>query len=606
MDTGVSGQKITKQYKYLHNNHHYGDIIMPLKLLKEAVLESKYSANKKETLKTIQEAVGKKAALRIIESYEVTPEDYDKWLTVINGYAVENGLNIRSKAGFEDVAYAVLENDPAPIDEGTKDAIVSTLWANQRAKMSHNKVQKALRAQEEEEQLNFAIKQLKGREDEQKSRRAPAEGACGGKRSRHMEDEQESVFSQAYKSAKGMEDEEDYGVPYTDDREWDEDAGVSFTRDKYGNKVFDDEPWYEEDRNEWFKHRRNQEDEEDTELSPDQVMQWARQFERGDISADEFRDLVNFMSDDETDEDSDDDMTWDRDRTQWDDEDRTNGEFNLDSDYEDEQYDDFDPNEEFDPRDFDEDYNDDNEGDLGDDELDFEDPRDADIMRRGREMEHSRDLEDFDPASDEGSDRIDHIMKRGRDMERAQRLMDTEPPMRSKSKPRAFYAAENEEVGKKDYSSPFHNGQTVQHKKDKNNYVVEIPDGPGDMVGVMDNGRIRMIPSKELIAVHTGHEDEESTSKPSSGGKVSFLHDVLTGTNSHENMKKLQQEIETDAANAWTTHHAKMPKNPHPKGSIAYKAWEKGIATAAKAVWAPKPVLDVKVKPKPKAKPKKR
>ena len=72
-------------------------------------------------------------------------------------------------------------------------------------------------------------------------------------------------------------------------------------------------------------------------------------------------------------------------------------------------------------------------------------------------------------------------------------------------------------------------------------------------------------------------------------------------------MKALSSKIENDGANAWTAHHAKLPKNPHPKGSIAFKAWEKGVASAAKEVWAPKPVLvDPKTKAKPKPKPKKR
>lgn len=551
---------------------------MSFTLLKDAILESKYSTTQKQTIMKIQEAVGDKTSTyRLVEAHEVGPEDYSTWLDVVKGFAQENGINIKRKSDFEDVAFAVLENDPKMLDQDMQEAVVNSLWAAYRAELQHAKVQGVTRAKEEEEQVQYALKKM---------------------RSRHMEDEQESEFSQAYKSAQGMEDEELWDEEKADravrqgKMSWQE-----FNRQKRNKEAWNhmnNMPNKGDDR--WSNNAMEDEefgDDADGELTPDQAQQWAQQFARGDISAKEFKDLVN-QTTYETDG-SDEDMTWDRDRTQWDDQDRSRGRFP--DEFEDEQLELDD--DEFDPRDF---YDGDDNFDFGDDEGFDDDLGDEDIIRRGEQMQRGRDLEDFDFASDEGMDRDENIMSRGRDIEKSKRLSDIEP----RSRPRALYA-EQEEVGTKDYSSPFKSKQLVQSKRDKANYVVEIPDGPGDMVGVRIGNRITMIPSKDLVAVDTGTEEEESTSKqPSKGGRVSFLHDVLTGSNSDVNIKKLQSEIETEAANAWTTHHAKMPKNPHPPGSIAYKAWEKGVKQAATAVWAPKPVLDPKAKTKAKTKPKKK
>lgn len=415
---------------------------MLLNLIKNAVNESKYSSHKKKTISTITEAVGSaEIARRIVEAYQVGPSDYNKWLDVILGYARENGYNLSRKATFQDVAYGVLENDPAPIDIDMQDAIVNTLWANFKAQQQQSKVDKVHRAKEEEEQLKYALKKMRGHEDEQ-----------------------EAAFSQAYKAAQGMEDEE-----------------------------------YDFD-------------------SLDQ-------------------DDVDYI---------------DRNAQDWDEQD----EFTYD----------------------------DMDDDFGDRDIEFD--RDEDIMSRGREMQHSRDLEDFDPASDEGMDKYQQIQGRGQRMRHERDLEDFDPA----SKPRTYRALEQEEMGKKDYASPFHSGQVVICKKDGKSYTVDIPDGPGDNVGINVDGIVKMVPAKDL-EVPKAREEEETTSKQS-GGKISFLHDVLTGEHSREHMNALQKKIEIEAANAWTRHHAKMPKNPHPKGSIAYKAWEKGIASAAKEVWAPKPVVD--------------
>lgn len=436
---------------------------MLLNLIKEAANLAKYSENKKRTIRIIEQATDRKTAQRIVEAYQVTPDDYSKWLDVILGYAREEGVNIRNKTSFRDVAYAVLENDPAPIDFDMQDAIINTLWANFKAQQQHSKVQRVARAKEEEEQLNYALRKMKGQEE---CEFTPVTNIPG------IEDEQESEFSQAYRAA--FQDEE-----FDPEDEFD-------PRDRYLDAGDRDRGYRDEGHEETFGN----------------------------------------------------DEDW------WEDQDQQT------------------------------------------------EDEDADIIRHGKEFQHSRDLEDFDPSSEEGMARDEDTINQGSKLTQARDLEDFDQvslPTRRKPQPRAYYAAEQEEVGRS-YASPFTKGQLVTCKKDGASYRVEIPDGPGNQVGILVNNRIKMVPSKELETPHA--KEEEETTSTQSSGRISFLHDVLTGENSREHLLTLQKKVEDEGANAWTRHHAKMPKNPHPTGSIAYKAWQRGMEKAAKDVWAPKPVLD--------------
>jgi hypothetical protein len=372
---------------------------MSFKLLTEAIHEARFDGQTKQSVKVLEKAIGKDKARRIVEGYQISPKDYKKWLGVVKGYAQSEGIRLSTKAAFVEVAHAVLENDPAPIDVSMQDAIAETLWAHFKAEQQHSKVQKITRAHEEEEQLSYALKQMRGGCEE--------------------------------------EEEEDYQSDDFDDIDNDEED-------------FDD------------------------------------------------------IGDDETD---------------------------------------------FGGSGFDDDLDDFEDDDFEDD--DFEDD----------------DFEDDDQFSDEGE----------------------------------FEDDDEFEIEDEEASSPFTYGQLVQYKKDNGTYKVEIPDGPGDNVGIMMGSRIRMIPSKDLI-VPKADEDEEVNQFTSERPKISGLSDILSGANSQQHLKQLQNEIETTAANAWTKHHAKLPPNPHPRGSLAAKAWERGIKKAASEVWAPKPVVDPKLKPKPKKK----
>lgn len=452
----------------------------------------------------LERIMGKESARRVVEAYQVTPDDYTQWLEIIKGYAADEGINIRTKAAFADTAFAVLENDPAPLAEDMKEAIVDTLWTHFKAAQQHSKVLKAGRAQEEEEQLKYALRKMRGK----------------------TEENEESGFAQMLKQSTGMEDEEYDDVDDTEDYDYED---------------------------------------TDSSIPTGEVSHLTDLLTTGRITYDQFKTKLNKLEGF-----------------------RRRGRSSGSQDrfeFEDEEVDSMPA--EFDPRELDTRFG--NESSVRSrnkmnlprrDEVGTFD-EDRNIIQRGNQMRRSKELEDFDQSSDEGMDRDIDLMRK------------------AKSQPKSYYATESEE--QTDYASPFSKGQLVSCKKDGNTYKVEIPDGPADMVGVMVGGRIKMVPAKDLEVPHAS-EEEESTSKHSKG-TVSFLHDVLTGVNSRQNLAVLQKNIENDGANAWTAHHAKLPKNPHPAGSLAAKHWQKGIEAAAKEIWSPK---KVEVLPKTKAKTKKK
>lgn len=328
------------------------------------------SETRLDTFESVSDLLGKESTKRIFETYEVSQHDYAIWLDVIKGFAEEEGINIKLKRNFEEVASSVLENDPAGIDEELQGPIIQKLWLDYRSSLTHDRVNKVVRSQEEEEQLHYALNQMKRKKS-----------------------------------------------------------------DKFNESTFD-------------------------------------------------------------------------------------------------RYDDID--------DYDEDYNDEpyDEWDEVDDE---------------RYSKSDR----YTPKYDKSTENIISSLK--------------------------DYSVEDEEQ----LCKSFKKGCQVKYKKDGNVYTVEIPDGPGDTIGVVIDGRIRIIPSKELELLSTPEENEEQMSKYK---KTSVLHDLLTGEKSKEHITKLQKEIENDGANAFAIHFSKSPRNPYQSKSVAYNAWKRGYESAAKEIWQPKKV----------------
>lgn len=69
-------------------------------------------------------------------------------------------------------------------------------------------------------------------------------------------------------------------------------------------------------------------------------------------------------------------------------------------------------------------------------------------------------------------------------------------------------------------------------------------------------------------------KEEEEKGKP----KKTNLHQMLSGPRS--TITQAQKEIEADGENAWKAHQ--LPSNPHPKKSMAYAAWERGMKRAVR------------------------
>jgi hypothetical protein len=70
-------------------------------------------------------------------------------------------------------------------------------------------------------------------------------------------------------------------------------------------------------------------------------------------------------------------------------------------------------------------------------------------------------------------------------------------------------------------------------------------------------------------------ENEENSVTPK---KMSVLQQMLTLPKT--SISKLVKDVESEGAAAWKQHS--LPANPHPKGSMAHKAWERGMFGAIK------------------------
>ncbi|MCK9369694.1 hypothetical protein M0R04_07280 [Candidatus Dojkabacteria bacterium] len=665
---------------------------MSFNLLKEALLQIKLSDKQNTTISILESVVDTKTARRIVESYQVSEPDYKKWLDVICGYAKDEGLKISSKNVFADTAGAVLENDPAPIDQDMQEAIINVLWAKYKAQKQHSKVERVARAQEEEEQLSYALNKMKGCQDEEQ----PGDTLRARNRNFNtmnsmdaQENEESSgAYTTGFRHGKGgqirtsryaqmgrdpgREYERGYKKGQLDNQlndpfrrkeeneessSWFYDLGVKHKKsgqkpipkyapfDKDSDRVEYDRGYTAGD----LDHQQGEENEEPSKAydigfthgvqGKKQVTQyahfgkaWTAKYNRGFAAG-----VASGTKSEEDEEASHEPML------DWDEEldDQESAEFanvlNHARDhalpappshlpafkkkprnpkYEEEESafsQLFKQSQSMEDEESDDDFE---EDDRGYDDEDFElpnnnkydnlDDEDYDAIDDDEPTDKRGDRDDYD---EDDADLDDETINQGLDMtedrykdeddEYEHRSVGNGTMLSRKSK----RPEENEELA--DRGSQFHKGQLVTCKKTGKQYKVDIPPAGGDYTGVLDTnnstGRITMVATKDLLPVEQPVEDEEVKSTSKQGSRVSFLNDLLTGSNTAANMKKLQDEIETEAHNAYMNHHAKAPQSPHPKGSIAHKAWMKGFQNAGKSIYAPKVVVDT-VKPKAKKK----
>lgn len=133
---------------------------MSLKLIKEAQIRSTLPQEQIRTLENAASALGKHSIHELFEAFQPTPEDYTTWLDVILGYAAEQGMKINTRRSFNEIAHAVLENDPMSPPFDMREHIVNKLWQDHKANKHHARVEQVVQAQEEEEALDAAISAL--------------------------------------------------------------------------------------------------------------------------------------------------------------------------------------------------------------------------------------------------------------------------------------------------------------------------------------------------------------------------------------------------------------------------------------------------------------
>lgn len=162
---------------------------MSFKLIREAQAIAKLGT-KAQFAKQVQQILGVQSILEAIEpaAFEITPQDYQQWLTAIIEIAAERGMNVSKKNDFTDLAHDLLDNDPKLDALGgdrmrAQQTVVSALWQAYKVNQAHTKVQSSVAG---------AVNQA--REDEE-----AANGLVGS---------EEGGFAQAFDAAKGVENEE--------------------------------------------------------------------------------------------------------------------------------------------------------------------------------------------------------------------------------------------------------------------------------------------------------------------------------------------------------------------------------------------------------------
>lgn len=158
---------------------------MSLKLIKEAQLATTISPDKLATYNVLKEAMGVNSLSALMEAFRPSPEDFAKWLEVIGGFAEEEGLSINQRSNFNDVASAVLDNDPANPPEEMRTAIINKLWNDHKAAKHLGKVEKLANAQEDEEAVRKAARSMMGKHRNSEDEEFDIFGASQGEEDQH-------------------------------------------------------------------------------------------------------------------------------------------------------------------------------------------------------------------------------------------------------------------------------------------------------------------------------------------------------------------------------------------------------------------------------------
>lgn len=139
---------------------------MNLSMIKEAQIASTMDKSELAALEQVKAILGEKSIHSLLESFSPSPEDYNKWLSVIVGHAQDVGASLNKKSSFQDLAFDVLDNDPA-FPQGDYDGtepgeqpqyelqelIVNKLWRDYQAAKHGARIEKVAQRHQEEEEI---------------------------------------------------------------------------------------------------------------------------------------------------------------------------------------------------------------------------------------------------------------------------------------------------------------------------------------------------------------------------------------------------------------------------------------------------------------------
>lgn len=104
----------------------------------------------------------------------------------------------------------------------------------------------------------------------------------------------------------------------------------------------------------------------------------------------------------------------------------------------------------------------------------------------------------------------------------------------------------------------------------------DLPKGDGD------NDEDDLPPAGDEMSVDENEETSVMSAKTGDSVKPktpkTFLQQMLSGP--RDNLNQALKDVEAEGESAWKAHQ--MPDNPHPKKSMAHKAWERGMKKAVK------------------------
>ena len=152
---------------------------MAFNLIKEAQMVTTLDKNQLAIAEDVKHILGRTYVYELNEMFDtsISKSDYNTWMKQIHLSAEEQSININSKSKFEDLAFAVIDDDPKMTllgdNEKTKRAIINTLWHAHHASMGHDKVAKAAasavksKAKAEKEEEEMSMGRPSGYEDEE-------------------------------------------------------------------------------------------------------------------------------------------------------------------------------------------------------------------------------------------------------------------------------------------------------------------------------------------------------------------------------------------------------------------------------------------------------